>query len=124
MESYYLPASPPSKTQLKKLKYKKIADLMVDEEYACTKSTMGSLECKEVLQKKKKFYQTLKQECKRNGDICTIREFEKGTTNAEETCMPTECHKHSEYMGTVFTYFRNKKKKCDGCVVKMSCLHS
>ena len=33
--------------------------VMVDEEYACTKSMMGSLECKEVLRKKKNFFQTL-----------------------------------------------------------------
>merc|ERR1712176_1279302 len=108
----------------KKSMMKKAADLIVEEEYACTKTTMTSLKCKQVQQQKKAFGQTLKQECKANGDICKVKEYENGVSDEEEICMPQECHKHSEYIGGVFTYYRNKKKKCDGCVVKVSCVYS
>ena len=46
----------------RKSNMRKAVDLMVEEEYACTKTTMGSLECKEVQRKKKSFIQTVKQE--------------------------------------------------------------
>ena len=66
---------------------RKAADLIVEEEYACTPATMGSLKCKQVQQKKKAFALTLKQECKVNGDICKVKEYEKGVAEEEEICI-------------------------------------
>merc|ERR1711953_955455 len=105
----------------RKTHLKRAAVLIMEKVLECKKGSMGSPACRNVQQKLKNLVQTVKQECRANGNICTIKETENGVTDEDEMCMPSVCHKHSAYMGAAMTIIKNKQNKCDGCTIHMYC---
>merc|ERR1711953_1658339 len=106
----------------RKTHLKRAAVLIMEKELECPKGYVVSPpKCTMVLDKLKTLAQTVKQECRLTGNICTIKETEYGVTDEDEMCMPSVCHKHSAFMGAALTIIKNKQKKCNGCTIHVYC---
>jgi len=76
---------------------RQLAKLAVDYAIDCWWGGEDSEACKETTEKIDKFDETIKEQCKASGDLCTITQThpKKGGGNETETesfCMPQECH--------------------------------
>jgi len=116
----------------RKTHLKRAAVLIMEKVLECKKSPEGTIistpACTKVLEKLKNLAQAVKEECRASGNICTIKETEYGSictickySDEDEMCMPSVCHKHSQYIGAAMTIIKNKQKKCNGCTVHVSC---